>query len=135
LIRKSLDLVDVVQKVVVLLYLACEKLAAKEDDVGQTLRLVNVAKTFPHLRRFFATLDVHKLVVRQVEANDRHSLLNAFLILLLHFGFHIEWWRFFGSVHNVPKIHGYQQYFDFKLPKVGLPSIELVNDSNGLAIK
>lgn len=56
-----------------------------------------------------ATFDVRKLVVRQVEANDGHDLLDTSLVLLQHFGIHIGRWSFFVSVYNIPNIHGCQQ--------------------------
>jgi hypothetical protein len=80
----------VVQQVVAVLHLARKKLTENEEDVGQTVRLVNVVKGLLRLRESFVTLDVRNLVVRQVKANDRHNFLNAFLILLQHFGICIE---------------------------------------------
>jgi hypothetical protein len=86
LIRERFDLVEAVQQIVVLLHLALGKLATNKDNVGQNFRLVNVTKGFPHFHESFATLDMSKLVVHQVEADDGHGLLNASLVLLQHFG-------------------------------------------------
>ena len=65
------------------MYLAHEELVAKEEDVGQTLCLVNVAKGLPRLGIYFTTLDVRKLVVCQVEADDEHDFLGMSLVVLL----------------------------------------------------
>ena len=133
LIHERLNLVDMVQQVITLLHFTYEKLAVDKNNGLQTFRLVNVAKGLPRLRKSLTTLDVCKLVVCEVEADDGHDLLHTALIHLQHFGIYIERWRFFGSVHNIPKIHECQQHFDFKLPKIELPFIEFVNDSSGLA--
>lgn len=52
-----------------------------DEDVEQTMHLVNVMKGLIHLRGFFATLDVRKLIVRQVEADDEYGLVDKSLIL------------------------------------------------------
>jgi hypothetical protein len=79
--------------------------------------------------------NMFKLVICQVEADGEHGFLHTTLVLLLDLGIHNRKWSFLGSVHNVLNIHGCQQHFDFKLPKVELPSNELVNDTSGLALK
>ena len=68
LIPKRLDIFDVIQQIIAILHLAHDKLTANEIDVRQTLRLVNVAKSFSHLQRSLATLDVRKL-----RSNDGHQ--------------------------------------------------------------
>ena len=70
-----------VQQVVVLLHLVRGKLTTNEKNVGQTLRLVNITKDLPHLRGFFATFDVRKLVVYQIEVDDEHDFFHASLVL------------------------------------------------------
>ena len=90
---------------------------------------------FLRLCGLFAALDVRKLIVRQVKADDRHVIFNASLVLFQHFGIHIGRWRFFGSIHNIPKIHGCQQHFDFELLIIKLSSIKFVNDSSCLTFK
>ena len=87
---------------------------------------MNVAKGISCFLGSFATIDMHKLVVHQVGADDGHDFLDVSLILIQHFGIHIKRWRFFGSVHNIPKIHGCQQHFNFKLPKVELSPLNLL---------
>ena len=96
---------------------------------------MNVANGFSRLRRSFATLDVCKLVVRQIEADGAHGLLDMSLVLLQHFGIRIQRWRFLRSVHNIPKIHGCQQYFYFELLNIELIFVELINDFSGLTLK
>lgn len=63
LIHERLNFVDVVQQVVDLLQLAYEKFATNEEDVGETLRLVNVVESLSRLRGSFTTLNVYKLIV------------------------------------------------------------------------
>jgi hypothetical protein len=75
------------------------------------------------------------LVVYQVEANDRHGLLDMPLGLFLNLGIHIRYWSFLKAVPKIPKIHECQQHFDFELLKVEVPSIELVNDFSNLVLK
>ena len=43
---------------------------------------MNVANNLSRLRGFFATFNVRKLVIHQVEADDEHGLLNVSLVLL-----------------------------------------------------
>ena len=50
----------------------------------------NVAKNLLRLRGFFATLDVHKLIVRQVEVNDGYDILEVFLVFFQHF-WNLHW--------------------------------------------
>ena len=52
-------LVDVFQQFVTFLRLVHEELAANEEDIGQTLHLVNVVNNLSHLCGSFATLNVH----------------------------------------------------------------------------
>ena len=134
LIREHLDFVDVVQQVVVVLHFTRKNLVVNDKGVRQSLRLMNNTKGLSCLRESFATLDVRKLVVREVEADDGHDILDVFLVLQ-HFGIRIGWWRLFKSVHNIPKIHGCQQHFDFELQEVELLPIEFVNNSTGHALK
>jgi hypothetical protein len=49
-----------------------------EENIGYTLRLMNVANGLPYLCRSFATVDVRKLVVCQVEAKNKHGFLMCF---------------------------------------------------------
>ena len=74
-----------------------------EEDVGQTLCLMNVVKGLSRFRGSFVTLDARKLVVRQVKATNGHTFFNAFLILLQHFGIRIGRWRFIESIHNIQR--------------------------------
>ena len=97
-----------VQQVVAILYLECEELITNGEDVGQTLRCVNVTKGFSPLYGSFATLDVYNLVVYQIKTDDRHGLFDVLLVLLQHFGIRVGRWSFIKSVHNFPKIHGWQ---------------------------
>ena len=99
------------------------------------LHLVNVVEGMTHLRGSFKTFNVCKLVVLQIEAYNRHGYLDVFLILLQHIGNCIGRWSFLGFIHNVPKIHGCQQHFDFEFPKLEISSFELVNNYNGLILK
>ena len=43
---------------------------------------MNIAKGLSCLRGSFVTLDVHTLVVRQVEDDDEHDILDSLLVLL-----------------------------------------------------
>lgn len=54
-----------VLQVMTLLHFILEEFVANEENVGQTLRFMDVPKGLPRLRWFFATLDVHKLIPRQ----------------------------------------------------------------------
>ena len=53
-----------VQQVVTFLYLIYDEFVANKKDVGQTSRLVNVAKGLPCLHRSFTMFDVRKLSVK-----------------------------------------------------------------------
>lgn len=86
---QMLDLVDVIQQGVTFLHLAYKKTWGETKNVRQTLRLVNNAKSITRLRRSFPTLDVCKVVVGQVKADDRYGLLDTFFVLLQHFGIYI----------------------------------------------
>lgn len=44
-------------------------------------KLVNVAIGLPRFNSSFEILDVHKLVVHQVETDDGHDLQDAFLVV------------------------------------------------------
>ena len=68
---------------------------------------------------------MRKLVVRQVEVNNGQHISYVPSVVLQHFGIHIKRWSFPGSIHNVPKIHKYQQHFNFELPKVGISLLNL----------
>ena len=59
------------------LHPTCENISMKKKDVEQTLHLVNVEKGLPRFCGTFVILNVHKLVVCQVEANDGHGFLDA----------------------------------------------------------
>lgn len=124
-----------VQQVVLLLYFIREKFAVNGENVGQILYLVDVAMDILCLHGSFATLDVCKLVVRQIKADDGHCLFDVPLVLPQHFGICIGRWSFFGPIHNVSKIYGCQQYFDFEPPKIEVFFIEFVNDFSGLTLK
>lgn len=91
---------------------------------------MGVAKGSRLLHKSSATLNVRKLVVHQIEAGDEHGLLKVPLVFLLDSRIYIGMWNFLIFVHNVSKIHRCQQHFNFELP-----SIELANDSSGLALK
>jgi hypothetical protein len=69
---------------------------------------MNVAKGHSHLRMSFASLDVHKLVVHQIEVDDGHGIFYVSLICLRHFRIHIGRWNFLGFVYDIPKIYGCQ---------------------------
>lgn len=119
--------IDMVQQIIAFLRLTHEKLMANEE---------NVANGLLRLRGSSATLDMHKLVVCQVKANDGYGIFfNASLVLIQHFGICIGRWRSIGSVHNIPKIYGCQQNFNFELSKVVCCPIEVVDYSRGLALK
>ena len=122
-----------VQQVVV--HLVREKLAANKEDVRQILRLVNVVKDFSHLRGTFATLDVYKLVVRQVKADDGHGFFDSLLVFLQHFGIHNERWSHLGSVNNLPKVHVSQNHLHFELAKAKFISVKFVHDFSSFALK
>ena len=99
---------------------------ANEEQVGQILFLMHVANDLPPLYGSFATFDMRKLVILQVEADDTHDILDTSLIHLQYFGVHIRRWSALGFVHNVPKLHRCQQHFGFELSKVEVPSIKLI---------
>lgn len=91
-----------------------EKLTTNKKNLGKFLRLIDVEKkisTPPQL-----------LVVYHIKVDKR-----------TWFSWH---WKvkFFGSIQNVPKIRGCQKHIDFELSKIEIPSIELIHDSNGLAL-
>lgn len=102
MVPKHLDLTNTVQKAITFLHFANEELATNENDVQQALGLVDVAKLLSHLCCFFTTFDIHKLVVRQVEADNEYGIFYMFLILLQHF--RIRRWSFLKVV-NTPKVH------------------------------
>lgn len=133
LIRKHFDLVDVVQQIVTLLYLAHKKFIANKDDVGQTFGLVNVANCLPHLYGSFAIIDIRELVVHQIQACDGHNLLDKSLVPPQYFGICIGRWSLFGSVYNIPKVHGRQNHLHFKFLKAKSLSLELFHDSRPFA--
>ena len=81
LICECLNFVDVVKQVVALLHLAHGKFAVNEEDVGQSLCLLNIANDLPRLRSSNATFNVRKLVIRQFDANDECGILYMSLIL------------------------------------------------------
>lgn len=64
LFHEHLHLVDVVQHVIILLYLAREKLPAYKNNIRQILYLVNVTKKISRLHWSFATVDVSMLLIR-----------------------------------------------------------------------
>ena len=83
-----LGLLYVVQVVVALLVIIRKKLTANEEGVVQTLCFVNVAKNFLRLYVSFVTLDMRKLVIREVEADDEHYY--ASLVYFLYYFFNIS---------------------------------------------
>jgi hypothetical protein len=97
-------------------YSAREELAVINEDVGQTL-------------------DVAKLVVYQVEADNGHGFLDALVVLLQHFGIRVGNWSLLRSVYNVPKIHEIQNHLYFELPKAKSLTVKLVDDSSIFTIK
>ena len=58
--------------------------------LDKVIILLNVAKDLPSLRGSLATFDVRKLVVYQIEANNRDGLPIVPLIFLQHFGIRIK---------------------------------------------
>jgi hypothetical protein len=69
---------------------------------------VNVANGLSRLHGSFATLDVCQLVGCQVEIIDGYGFFDTPLIFFQHFGdphWKVEFW---GSIHNVPTVHGSQ---------------------------
>ena len=88
---------------------------------------MSVVKGFLGLHASFACM--------QVEVDNGHGLLDAPLVLFQYCGIRIGRWSFLGSVHNIPKIHGYQQHFAFEFLNVKVSFIELVNDTSAFAIK
>ena len=135
LIRKHFDLVNVVQQFVVFLLLAYEEIETNKKDVGLFFCLLNVAKDLPCLRWSFPTLDVSKLVVRQVEVDDGYSLFDVPLMFLLDLGIRIGSWSFLRSIHNVLKVYGSQNYLHFEFPKAKFLSVEFVHDSSPFILK
>ena len=130
LIRKHFDLVNVVQQAVVPLYLTNEKFMMNEEDVRQTLYLVNVTKSLSRLHWSIATLHVHKLVVYQVEVDYKHGILDAPLLILQHFGIRIRSWSLLGFLYDVLKVHGSQNHLYFEIPKAKFLPMKLVHDSS-----
>ena len=63
------------------------------------------------------------------------TFLMCLLVLLIDVGIRIGRRSFLKFVYNVLKIHVWQQHFDIELPKVEVPSTELVNDSSSLILK
>ncbi len=80
------------------MHLTREELAANEEDVGQAPRFVDVTKCPPCLRWSLGPLDVVKLTIHQVDANDRHGLLQTPLVPLDDFGVRIGWWSILRPV-------------------------------------
>jgi len=117
------------------LHLTHEELATNEEDVGQAPRLVDVAKCLPCLRGSLAPLDVVKLTIHQVDANDRHGLLHTPLVLLDDFGVRIGWWSLLRPIQILPKVHGGQHHLHLELLEAKVFPIELVNDSSALSLK
>lgn len=67
--QNSNDLLDHVDMV--------KALATYKEDVGQIFHLMDVAKVFHESVGPFATFDVSKLVVRQVEAHNDHGIIHS----------------------------------------------------------
>ena len=139
LIRKCFDLVDMIQHIVAFLYLACKELTTNKNWTN--FSSCNVAKGFPRFLKSFATLDVRKLTVYQVEVDDGHGIVgllgirNMPLILLQHFGICVRRWSLAGSVYNVPKIYRSQNHLHFGLRKTGFLFMKLIQDSSPFAFK
>lgn len=82
-------------------------LVTNEENIGHALCLMDVAKGFSSLCSSFATLDLHKLIVRQVKPNDGHCLFDTILERKKNQSrIYIRRWSILGFIHNVPKVHG-----------------------------
>jgi hypothetical protein len=68
---------------------------------------------------FFATLDMHELVVRQIEADDEHYLLDAPLVLFNTLGTALEG-EVFLDLSIISQSHVRQNYVYLKLPKANI---------------
>ena len=111
LICKCLNLVDVVQQIIPFLRFAHEKPAMNKKDVEQTPCLMSVTKDLPCFHQSFAIFNVHILIIRQVECNDGHCLLDMLLVFSLYFGINVGRWSLLGFVNNIPKVHKNQLHF------------------------
>lgn len=63
---------------------------ANEEHVGRIPLLMHVANDLPPLYGSFATFDMRKLVILQVEADDTHDILDTSLIHLQYLVVHIR---------------------------------------------
>ena len=125
LISERPYLVDVVQHVVTLLHLTCEKLVTNEIGVGQILRLVNAANGLLRLCRSFAIFNVPELVIRQVEADHEYDHFDTSLVSLRHFRICIRRWSFLVSMHNVLKIHNANNILILNFQILKFPQLNL----------
>lgn len=107
------------------------KIVVNEESIGQTYHFIDIAKGLLCLNWSFAALDVHKLIVRQVECNDAHFLFGTPLVLFLHF------WKVKPPRirPRCPKVHGNQPQLQCHYIKIEVLSIELVNDYNIVTFK
>lgn len=96
---------------------------------------MNVSKGLPHLCRSLATLDVHKLIICQVEADDGHDLLDANLVLFTDLGIHFGRCSFLGLIYDVLKVHESQNHLHFELTKAKFLLVELVHDSSSFDLE
>ena len=95
------------------------KLVMNEDNIGQTPRLMNVAKDLLCLCWSFATFDVRKVITYEVECDDRHCLFDKpFVFYFFHFEINVRRSSFFIFVHNTPKIYESQSHLQFELPNI-----------------
>lgn len=74
---------------------------------------MDVTKGLPLLHMSFAILNVHKSVVRKVEADDKYDLLDVPLIFFVDLAIRIGRWNFLKFVYNISKIYECQEHFDF----------------------
>lgn len=77
LIHQLFDLFDVVQHVIALLHV--KDLYMNEEHVGWILHLIDIVKDFLCPHWFFAILDMSKLVVHPIEADNGYDLLELHL--------------------------------------------------------
>ena len=90
LICKGFYLVDVVQQIVIFLHFTREEFVENKKNVGQTLRLMNVAKTISCFHWPFTTLDVRKLVFHQIEAKMDTAFFTCLWYFFNNLGFMLE---------------------------------------------
>src|SRR3569623_601975 len=96
---------------------------------------MDIAKHPPCFRWSFATLDVSKLGIHQIEPNHGHGLPHPPLVLLLVLVTCIRWWSLLRAFNNLPQVHRIECQVHLELPQVEVGAIELLKHPNTLTLQ